>query len=140
VENISYEFVLDRTGVSNLHIITSGSIPPNPAEILCSSKMKTFLQEAAENYDMVLVDSPPVISVADPLIISQYMDGVILVINCGGTDRETAVAATMQLDKVNARILGVVLNKVRQESQDDYYYYGEEEKSFKNTKGNRSEV
>jgi protein-tyrosine kinase len=123
VENISYELVLNSSGISNLHIITSGSIPPNPAEILCSARMKTFLEEIGERYDMVLVDSPPVISVADPLIITQYMDGVILVVNSGVTDRETAIAAKQQLDKVNSRILGVVLNKVRQKSEDDYYYY-----------------
>ncbi|KXG78342.1 Tyrosine-protein kinase YwqD [Fervidicola ferrireducens] len=120
-EDLPLESVI--TKMANLHIITSGPIPPNPAEILGSSKMKKFLDEMATKYDMILLDAPPVNSVADAAILSTLVDGVILVVETGVTAREAAIAAKQQLEKVNAKILGVVLNKIKQDKNGGYYYY-----------------
>lgn len=133
-ENLPLESVINETKVENLHVLTSGPVPPNPAEILGSAKMKKFIEEACSIYDMVLFDSPPVNSVADASILSASMDGVILVVEAGSTEREAAMVAKQQLEKVNARILGVVLNKVEQKSGGYYYYYyyyGEDNKKIR---------
>ncbi|MCG0274841.1 MAG: CpsD/CapB family tyrosine-protein kinase [Thermosediminibacteraceae bacterium] len=137
-ENLPKDAVINKTKVENLHVITSGPVPPNPAEILGSARMKNFLDQVASEYDMVLIDAPPVNSVADASILSSLVDGVILVVEAGSTEREAAIVAKQQLEKVNARILGVVLNKVKQEKSGGYYYYyyyyGEEGKKRKKKK------
>lgn len=122
-EDLPIESVVIDTDIENLHIITSGPVPPNPAEMLGSQKMKKFLEEVSSRYDMVLIDSPPVNSVADASILSSLVDGVILVVEAGKTEREAAMVAVQQLKKVNARILGVILNKVKQQKGGGYYYY-----------------
>ncbi|GLI51882.1 capsular polysaccharide biosynthesis protein [Tepidanaerobacter syntrophicus] len=121
--DISADFAPQEAGVENLHIVTSGPVPPNPAELLGSSKMKQFLNKVSSMYDIVLLDSPPVNSVADTSILSTSVDGVILVVEAGSTPREAAVLAKQQLDKVKAHVLGVVLNKVKQTGSGYYYYY-----------------
>lgn len=136
-ENLALESVVNQTKIENLHVLTSGPVPPNPAEILGSARMKRFIEEASSIYDMVLFDSPPVNSVADASILSASMDGVILVVEAGSTEREAAIVAKQQLEKVNARILGVVLNKVEQKSGGYYYYYyyyGEDNKKIRKKK------
>ncbi|MCG0275498.1 MAG: CpsD/CapB family tyrosine-protein kinase [Thermosediminibacteraceae bacterium] len=137
-ENLPKDAVVNKTKVENLHVITSGPVPPNPAEILGSARMKNFLDQVSSEYDMVLIDAPPVNSVADASILSSLVDGVILVVEAGSTEREAAIVAKQQLEKVNARILGVVLNKVKQEKSGGYYYYyyyyGEEGKKRKKKK------
>ncbi|TYP52418.1 capsular exopolysaccharide synthesis family protein [Thermosediminibacter litoriperuensis] len=136
-EDLPLDTVVNTTKVENLHVITSGPVPPNPAEVLGSAKMKKFLDEVASVYDMVLIDAPPVNSVADASILSALVDGVILVVEESSTEREAAIAAKQQLEKVNARILGVVLNKVKQKDGGYYYYYyyyGEDNKRVKKRK------
>ena len=122
-ENLPLDKVLHTTKVDTLHVITSGPVPPNPAEMLGSDRMYKFIEEVSSIYDTILFDTPPVNSVADASILSPRMDGVILVVEAGSTEREAAIIAKQQLDKVNARILGVVLNKVHQKSGSYYYYY-----------------
>jgi protein-tyrosine kinase len=122
-ENLSLESVVNHTGMENLHIITSGPVPPNPAEMLGSARMKEFLSEAGSVYDMVFLDAPPVNTVADASILSSYVDGVILVVETGITPREAVIVAKQQLEKVKANIIGVVLNKAEQHSGGYYYYY-----------------
>lgn len=137
MENLPLESAVNKTPVENLDIITSGPVPPNPAEMLGSARMKNFLQEACTTYDLVLLDSPPVNSVADASILSGQVDGVILVVEAGSTEREAVMLAKQQLEKVNARILGVVLNKVRQKNGGYYYYYyyyGEDNRKIRKKK------
>lgn len=122
-ENLPLDSVINSTKIDTLHVITSGPVPPNPAEMLGSERMNRFIEEVSSIYDVVLFDTPPVNSVADASILSTRMDGVILVVEAGSTEREAAIIAKQQLDKVNARILGVVLNKVHQKSGSYYYYY-----------------
>jgi capsular exopolysaccharide synthesis family protein len=105
----------------NLSVIPSGAIPPNPSELLGSAKMRDMVKQLAEQFDFVVVDSPPV-STPDSLILSALVDGVILVIRCGDTPRELVSRAKQSLVDVNAKIFGVVLNRL-DVNQDGYYYY-----------------
>lgn len=114
----------------NLYILTSGILPPNPAEVVASNKLKNFIEEMKSHFDYILLDSPPVIAVTDAQILSSFMDGVILVVSSGEAEKELVKKAKDLLDKVNANIIGVVLNKLELKSRKGYgyyyYYYGEE--------------
>ncbi len=105
----------------NLFVIPAGAIPPNPSELLGSAKMRELIAQVGERYDFVLVDSPPA-STPDALVLSALVDGVILIIRCGETPRELVHRAHQALLDVNARIFGVVLNRV-DVTQDGYSYY-----------------
>jgi len=111
--------------VENLHVLTSGPIPPNPAEILGSERARQVLQQLLDEYDYVFIDSPPILAVTDSAILSTIVDGVVLVVNYAVTRNELAREAVEQFKKANARIIGVVLNQVKMESSDykNYYYY-----------------
>ena len=106
-----------------LHILTSGPIPPNPAELLGSNRMKNFLDSVRDNYDMIIIDSPPVGLVTDSAILSTVADGTILVLEAGETEIDIAVHAVEQLRKVNANILGTVLNRMPTSGNKYYSYY-----------------
>lgn len=106
-------------GVDGVFVITSGSIPPNPTELLASARMDQILYEAGREADMIIIDSPPSL-VADFQVLAAKVDGVVLVIQPGHTRADAAFATLEQLQRVNARTLGVVLNKIPRDS----YYYG----------------
>lgn len=115
--------------VQGLHVITSGPIPPNPSELLSSQKMAAFLKRITEKYDLVLIDSPPVGIVTDAAILSTMVDGTLLVCRQGETNIPELVQAKENLEKVNANILGVVLNRVKRTGKKhdyQYYHYGED--------------
>ncbi len=113
----------------NLYILTSGTIPPNPSEMLSSRKMSNFLDEAKSNFDFVILDTPPVIAVTDAQILSTMVGGVLLVIAAGQADIGATQKAKELLDHVKANIIGVVLNKAEVSNGKNYgyyhYYYGE---------------
>ena len=116
---------------SNLHILICGTTPPNPSEILASQRMGKFLQEAAEEYDFIILDTPPVIAVTDAQILSTKVEGVLMVINSSVSPIEACKKAQNLLKAVNANVIGVVLNKVKKKkgSYYGYYnYYGEDSK------------
>ncbi|MDD3840399.1 MAG: CpsD/CapB family tyrosine-protein kinase, partial [Clostridia bacterium] len=124
LEGIDYKEVTNTIqGLDNLDIITSGTKPPNPVEILGSQRMKDFLEMLESEYDMILIDVPPILPVADASVVASYVDGVVLVIGYGQISVEAAAQAKEQLEKVNAKTLGVVLNKVPVDQKDYYYYY-----------------
>jgi len=106
-------------GMENVFILTSGSLPPNPTELLASAKMDYILQEASKLVDVIIMDSPPSI-VADYQVLATKTDGVLVVVQPGYTHAGAAYAMMEQLGRVNARALGVVLNKIPRGS----YYYG----------------
>jgi len=118
----------------NSYFIPSGPIPPNPSELLGSNKMKELLKELKNEFDTILIDSPPVVVVTDALVLANEVDGVIMVLNFGGVTRETAKQAKQLLEKVNANMLGVILNKIDMEKEGHYYpynyyyYYGDDKK------------
>jgi len=111
------------TLVDNLYVLTSGPIPPNPSELLQSESMKKFLDEVTEIFDIVLIDTPPVGSVTDAAILSSMVDGIILVAASGQVKIDEIKRSKELLEKVNANIIGVVLNKLDKNAQGNYYYY-----------------
>ncbi|MFV8826389.1 CpsD/CapB family tyrosine-protein kinase [Alkalihalobacterium sp. APHAB7] len=118
------EEALQVTKVENLFLLPSGPIPPNPAELLSSRGMTLFLEAVAKKFDIVIIDSPPLMAVTDAQILSNYTDGTILVVGSGKADREQAVKAKDMLVAAKAKILGVVLNGKEQKEGQNYYYYG----------------
>lgn len=108
--------------VNNLSILTSGPIPPNPSEILGSKKMVEFLNKVKEEYDIVILDTPPIGLVTDSAVLSTIADGVIFVTAVGQTDIEVGKRSKELLDKVNAKIFGVVLNKIPSKGSSYYKY------------------
>lgn len=119
----SIDKVVGETFIPNLFAITSGPIPPNPSEILASKRMVSLLNELKEQFDIILIDTPPAIAVTDAQIISSRSDGVILVVDSEKVKRDVALKAKQNLENVRARILGVVLNNVDRKNKDSYYYY-----------------
>ncbi|WP_282938842.1 CpsD/CapB family tyrosine-protein kinase [Paenibacillus sp. RC67] len=115
--------VIRETKIPNLSVITSGPIPPNPSEMLASKRMGVLLDELKEQFDMILIDTPPALAVTDAQIVASRCDGVVLVIDSGKVKREIAMKAKANLDYVKARILGVVLNNMNRKSSEAYYYY-----------------
>lgn len=124
---------VQKTSIEGLYALTGGVIPPNPSDLLGSEQMKNVLQRAKEQYDYVLIDTPPVMPVTDALIVSRFVDGMILVIASAEIKVEMARDVKNQLVNAGANILGVVLNKVRSEHHGYgygyYYYYGSKEAS-----------
>jgi succinoglycan biosynthesis transport protein ExoP len=117
--------LIQKLQMPNLSLLACGPIPPNPAELISSDKMRKMLAELADRYDHILIDSPPLMNVTDPVILSTMVDGVMLVVSWGKSTREVAQRVRMELTSVGAKIFGVVLNNVdlRREGYDDYYYY-----------------
>ncbi len=116
---------LQPAQVEGLKVLPSGELPPNPAELAGSRHMQELLHELAQQADVVLLDSPPVLPVADAAALAQTVDGVLLVVEAGFTRRETVRRAVNSLLKVNANLIGVVLNAVPTD-KNSYYYYPEE--------------
>jgi polysaccharide biosynthesis transport protein len=108
----------------NLKLLTSGPIPPNPAELLGSEEMRKLLASLSQRFTHIIVDSPPAISFTDASILSTFVDGVILVVHGGRSSRAVVRRAKQKLVDVGAHIFGVVLNNVKIESTHDYYYTG----------------
>ena len=113
--------VAQPTRTPNLWILTSGPLPPNPAELVASRRMHEFIEGGTQDFDLVLCDTPPVISVSDGLSLAAQCDGVILVVRAGMVPQEVIKRAAMQIEAVKGRILGVLLNSVNLR-RDAYYY------------------
>ena len=112
-----------KTKQENLYILTGGTIPPNPAEVLSSKKMSEFIESIRDEYDYIFIDSPPVGVVSDASIISSYSDGVIFVVGANEVDSNLAKIAKERLDSVKANIVGVILNKFKTDTNSEYYNY-----------------
>ncbi len=129
------EDLMTKLPITNLSVLTSGPIPPNPAELISSERMKEMLRSLCETYDHIIIDSPPLISVTDPVILSTMVDGAILVVQAGRSTRDMVRRARQELGGVGAKIFGVVLNNVdvKREGYDEYYHqryyssYGEQQ-------------
>ncbi len=112
-----------RTHIPSLDVLPSGPVPPNPAELLASRKMYKTLQEIQSRYDYVVLDSPPILNMADASILSQLADATLLVIAYGETTREEAQKVQQQLNLAKANFIGAVINGLPPH-QDPYGYYG----------------
>jgi len=114
---------LQATQIERLRVLTSGPLPPNPSELLSSQRLDRIVKALADSSDLVLLDCPPIIAVTDAAILARKVDAVLLVVHAGKTRREHAARARQLLDKVNANVLGVVLNNAETDSS-LYQYYG----------------
>ncbi|MBW2737617.1 MAG: polysaccharide biosynthesis tyrosine autokinase [Deltaproteobacteria bacterium] len=117
-----WQDVLVSTNIPNLDFIPAGLISPNPAELVGSERMQNLINELREEYGRIVIDSPPIAAVTDPVILSRLVDGVVLVIHAGITSRDLIANAVRQLRDIQANILGSVLNNV-DIGKDSYYYY-----------------
>ena len=125
----SVDDYIQTTKMDNLFVLTSGPIPPNPAELLSSKRMMKLEQELEGMFDLVIYDTPPLLGFADAQIIAGRVDGVIFVVNHGVATKDDVLRASESLRMVNANILGAVYNRVPVNGNDNsyYYYYNQEE-------------
>ena len=116
-----WKSVINNTSIQGLDYISVGPIPPNPAELVGSERMREVMETFLEQYDRVILDSPPIMAVTDPLVLSKMVDGVVLVLSAGVSTKDQVKQARQQLQSVQANILGVVLNNI-DTAKDSYYY------------------
>lgn len=110
-----------QSGIKNLDLLMCGHIPPNPAELLSSPVFDSLLNEMKMKYDLIIFDSPPILSVTDSLILANKCDATVLVVNTGKTEKQMVIKARDALASAKAFIVGVVLNNYKI-SKDSYYY------------------
>lgn len=115
-----------------LYVMPAGSIPPNPSELLGSNRMRTLLDNLKKEFEYIILDTPPINVVTDAAALSPYADGVLLVVRSGVAERNAVVRSVDQLKKVNARLLGFILNGVSEKndvysSSASYQYQTDEE-------------
>lgn len=132
--NTDLESLIQELAIPNLFAITSGPIPPNPAELLSSPKMKEMIKLLGKSFDHIIIDSPPVVNVTDPIILSTLVDGTVMVIHSGKSTRGIVQRSRQELQSVRAKIFGVVLNNVNFAREGyDYHYYRYKYTSKENT-------
>ncbi len=117
------EAIFRSSLMPNLFVLPAGTPPPNPAELLASAQMVEILAELSEQFDHIVIDTPPTLSVTDAVVLSTRADAVVLVIRCGQTTKPALRRSREILMQVNARVAGVLLNAVNLDSPDYYYYY-----------------
>ncbi len=116
--------VIHKTHIENLDLITCGSIPPNPSELLGSRRMDEFLQKVEERYDRIIIDSPPVLAVTDAVVLSGKVDGTIVVVKANETNRNAMLKTKEILESVqSSNLIGSILNMVETGKTGGYYYY-----------------
>ncbi|ACS99032.1 CpsD/CapB family tyrosine-protein kinase [Paenibacillus sp. JDR-2] len=115
--------VIKETRIKGLDVLPSGPVPPNPSELLGSSRMEELLGKLREQYDMVLIDTPPVLAVADAQVVANKCDGVLLVVNARTGKKQHAIKAKNALKFVQARIVGIALNQTAHREAGPYYEY-----------------
>jgi succinoglycan biosynthesis transport protein ExoP len=129
VGDADYDDVIKTTEIPNLFVLPCGPTPPNPAEILMSQRFQTVLAELAKRFDRIILDSPPLQVVTDAVVLSQWTDGVILVVKAGKTLRDEIKRSARQVRSVRGNIVGVIVNAIEPDSRSGYYYsyYGYKE-------------
>lgn len=115
--------IIQNDPESKLHLMPSGPIPPNPAELIGSDQMRRLLKVLERNFTHVVIDSPPIASFTDGVLLGSMVSGCLLVVHAGKSSRGVVKRSRMLLQDVGAKIFGVVLNNVNLRSQEDYYYY-----------------
>jgi capsular exopolysaccharide synthesis family protein len=125
LSNVETLALVQKENLSGLYLLTSGPIPPNPAELVGSGQMRKLLTELESTFDHIVIDTPPIASFTDGVLLASIADGVILVVHANECSRKVIQRAQQSLQEVRARILGVVLNRVHIRSSDytDYYYH-----------------
>jgi capsular exopolysaccharide synthesis family protein len=120
--DVELENVIRKSDVQGLSLIPSGAVPHNPCDLISSRKMKEMVKSLAERHDYVIFDSPPLVNLADPLILSAIVDSVILIVS-GKSNWEAVTHARQELSSVGANVFGVVLNDVAVNHIPYYGYY-----------------
>lgn len=120
----AFDEVVYSTNVENLHVVFSGPVPPNPAELLGNKYFKTLIKQLRQTYDYVIIDTPPIGSVIDAAIVAPECDGVVMVVAAGEISYKLVQKTKAQLEKADCKILGVVLNKVPTGKGGYYGHYG----------------
>ncbi len=115
-------YINDIEGVENLHVLTSGVEPPDPSELLFSEKMKKLIEKAKETYDVIIIDSPPILVASDTSILATLADGIILVVSSNKSKIEDVLEAKEQIIRTGTKILGSVLNMSKTSSLGEDYY------------------
>ena len=123
-DEINLNDVDEESGIDNLSILTSGPIPPNPAELIGSRRMETFIELVKSHYDMVIVDLAPVLEVSDTQELASHLDGVVLVVRQGVTQKAGITRAVQMLRFAKTHVLGYVMNDIRAENGGYGYGYG----------------
>ncbi|HEV8243110.1 MAG TPA: polysaccharide biosynthesis tyrosine autokinase [Nitrospirales bacterium] len=119
---LGFDQILSAPGVDNLSVITSGLLPPNPSEFFNSQRFADLMDALEESYDLVILDCPPILPVADAVLIGPRVDGVVLVYQVGRVGRTPLQRAKSLLDNAHASLIGVVLSNVSAEYSPDYYH------------------
>jgi capsular exopolysaccharide synthesis family protein len=122
LEQVPLNVATHRVSGTTLEVRPSGEIPPNPAEMLTSHRMEELITEVSAQYDYVIVDTPPTLSVADANLLAPLADGVLLVADASKTRRAALTQSVKSLELGGARILGTVLNRARPVRRRDHYY------------------
>jgi len=125
VEDRPLESVVQKDSVDNLDILTTGPIPPNPAELVGSKKFAMFIEEMKTVYDYIILDTSPCVAYTDAVLAGRISDGVLLVLSATNGRMDAAIQAKKNFEKVGAKIIGVVLNGVNKShlGYSSYYYY-----------------
>ena len=116
--------VIQQVTGTDLHVLTSGPIPPNPSELLNSNRMNILMKRFEDIFDIIIYDMPPVTSVTDAQIMAAKADGVVFVIRHGVSQKDSVMNAKELLEMVNANILGVIFNGIEKKNTQSYYGYG----------------
>jgi succinoglycan biosynthesis transport protein ExoP len=122
-DGLAIDSVANQTSEANLRVITTGPLPPNPAELLASRRMKDLLHRLAQHADILVVDSPPLQVVTDAAILASELDGTLLVIDASHTRKAAVRQAAEALNRVGAHILGATINRLSGRADSGYYYY-----------------
>jgi polysaccharide biosynthesis transport protein len=116
------ESIVFRIPDEDISLIPSGPLPPDPAELLGSKRMKELIDSMSQKYDFILLDSPPVQSVTDSLALSQFVAGTLLVVRAGKTTYEILESGLKKLRDINGRVIGLVLNGLKPQDSGKHYY------------------
>lgn len=131
--NARLDEIIQSANMENLYLIGSGPKPPNPAELLASPKFKQLVEEVSNKFDIVIIDTPPLGSIIDSALVSACADGTLLLVKAKTVDYKTVQRVKEQLEKANARIIGVVLNNIKKAdygSYRNYYKYYDNSKKY----------
>lgn len=144
MESLDYKKVIKKH-YENLHVITAGKAPINPAELLNVDYLAPVFKELEADYDIIFIDTPPVVSVTDAQLLASVADGTIMVLSSGESHKKLCQKALQLLSNVNANIIGAVLNKATEESgayssRSRYLYYGQHASSKKTRRMGKNET
>lgn len=126
--NFDVNNIIYKTSVKNLYVMPSGPIPPNPSELIGSRRMVELIKTLSEQLDLVIFDAPPVLSVTDAQIVSNNVDGTILVVRANKTEKAAVKEAVRLIKQVGGHIIGTILNDVEMKTTGYYGYYSTDKK------------